>query len=206
MRLVVRADLASLQKEIEHLDEVAAGAFKTKLADELEKLGEKLHVSLIEPLMLQTGLHGSTIPRALHDQFNAEGLIYTIVTRGGNISMKYFHPKEGNGGVTAYPRDVKTFTAGGFMTSGRAPSRFMTNKLGGQVYEPNSGSKVYNDKKVNGRGQSRRGSWYRPIKQVKSGVFIPEEMIRGTARTAFENLVRSELSPMASRCLTMIAK
>lgn len=199
MRIVVTFNADALNKEIAGLDEVASGAFMTRLVGEMNRLGGEIHNALIEPLKVQTGLHGSTIPRALKDRPASSGnLAYQIVTRGGNISLKYFGPSEGGGGVTAHPRGVSTFYGGAFMTSGRNGARSMAASLNGHVYKPDGGVAP------NGRGKARRGSWYRPISKVKSGVYIPNELVRGVTAATFERASVAGLEPMAARVLTII--
>lgn len=189
MKLLVTYDSAAFKKEIEGLDAVAAGAFRTQVVGALNQVGTEVHAAVIEPLKIQTGLKGSTIPRAVHDMPAKDGdLAFTLVTRGGDISLKYFGAHEQGGGVAASPRGVRTYIAGAFIRSGRAPNRRPARKLNGHVYRNVAG-----------------GKWKGRIEKEKSGVFIPEEMVRGAARSAFERVVATDLPPAVGRVLTMIA-
>ena len=200
MRILVTYNPAAFDKAISGLDALAEGQFRERVAGVINLVGHEIHEALIDPLMQQTGLHGSTIPRAIHDKPAGSGdLIYQLVTRGGDISLKYFNPSEGGGGVSSYPRGAARFDAGAFMTSGRNGARLMAGKLlGGHVYQPSAGVKR------NGRGKDQRGSWYRPIKKVKSGVYIPKEMVVGASKAAFERIVSTRFVPAVDEILKSI--
>lgn len=188
MRIIVTFDPKALEREIAGLDDVASGEFKTRLVGEINRIGAEIHSALIDPLKIQTGLHGSTISRAVHDvPGDAASLSYTLVTRGGDISLKYFGAHEGGGGVTAYPRGVATHVAGAFITSGPRQARKPSPKLGGHVYRNVAG-----------------GKWGGQIRKQKSGVFIPKEMVKGATRAAFERSAQAGLTPLAARVLTLI--
>lgn len=194
MRLVVTYDSAALRTAITGLDEAAAGKLRTRLAGVVNAVGAAAHESLIAPLKTQTGLTGSTIPRAVHDLPAGEGgLAYTLVTRGGDISLRYFGAHEVAGGVVARPRGVVKTFSGSFIRSGRAPNRFAVPKLNNQVYERVTPGTAWSTKKDPV-----------PIKKAKSGVFIPKEMVRGAALSAFETVVAGRLEPEIAGLMTMI--
>ncbi|MBU3887201.1 hypothetical protein [Methylosinus sp. KRF6] len=201
MRLLVTYDASALQTLISGLDEAGQGKIRTNIAGAINKVGGHVHDALIEPLKIQTGLKGSTIPRALHDSPAGEnGLAYQIVARGGDINLKYFGAREDGDGVTAFPRGVRTHFAGAFIKSGRKPNRQPSPKLNGQVYTRISGGKNIS---MNGKPKWK-GSWGGQIKKQKSGVFIPEEMVRGESLRAFNRIVNKELPSEMSGILTMM--
>ncbi|WP_051949244.1 hypothetical protein [Methylosinus sp. PW1] len=190
MKLLVTFDDAALRQEIEGLDEVAAGAFRTQVVGALNRVGAELHQAIIAPLRMQTGLSGSTVPRSVHDVGASEAEIsYSLVTRGGDISLKYFNAREERGGVLAFPwGNVRTFVAGAFIKSGRGANRRLSPKLNGQVFRNVAG-----------------GVWRGKIKKVKSGVFIPNEMVIGETAAVFQRVVAEELPPAVGRVLTLVA-
>jgi hypothetical protein len=189
MRVVVTFNSKALDAAIAGLDAVASGAFRTQLSEAVNFVGQAIHHGLVDPLKHQTGLTGSTIPRALHDMpAGAGGLAYQIATRGGDISLKYFGAREAGGGVTAHPRGVQTQFDGAFIRSGRAGNRRASPKLNGQVYR-----------------NVDDGRWGGHIQKVKSGVFIPQEMVRGAALNVFNTVVASQLEPRVAAVMTMIA-
>ncbi|MCW2319198.1 hypothetical protein M2322_004767 [Rhodoblastus acidophilus] len=188
MRLLVTYDAKAFSTMVAGMNAAASGAFRTQVAGVINKIGHEIHAGLIDPLKHQVGLHGSTIPRAIHDQPAGEGgLAYTLMTRGGDISLHYFGAHEGGGGVSAHPRDQQMFYSGAFMLSGPRGKRAASPKLNGQVYRNVAG-----------------GKWGGAIQKVKSGVFIPEEMVRGAARAAFERTVASRLPAEIGRLMTLI--
>jgi hypothetical protein len=67
MRLVVTYDSKALQTATKGLDEAASGKLRTRLLAVINQVGEAAHEALIDPLKAQTGLTGSSIPRAIHD-------------------------------------------------------------------------------------------------------------------------------------------
>jgi len=194
MRLVVTYDSNALRTAIAGLDAAGAGKLRTRLAGVINEVGAAAHQGILGPLRTQTGLTGSTIPRAVHDLPAGEGgLAYQLVTRGGDISLRYFGAREVAGGVAARPRmQLKTFP-GAFIRSGRAPNRFAVPKLNSQVYA----------RKTPGTAWSTKENPVK-IKKVKSGVFIPEEMVRGASLAAFEKVVAGRLEPAVTGLMTMI--
>jgi hypothetical protein len=189
LQLLVTYDAAALRREIEGLDAVAAGAFRTQVVGALNSVGAELHQAVIAPLRMQTGLKGSAVPRSVHDVAATEDqLAFTVLARGGDISLKYFGPREAMGGVIAQPRGVRTFFDGAFTRSGRGAKRRLVPKLNGQVYRNVAG-----------------GKWRGKITKVKSGVYIPQELVRDAAASAFQRVVAEELPPAVGRVLTLVA-
>lgn len=171
MRLVVTWQDGALKASIAKLDAAAAGAMRTAMTRVVGEIGAEAHQAILGPLEHQTGLHrANRIQRAVHDE--ASGLTYSLRTEGGNIALKYFGAHEGGGGVTANPRDTPAFYAGAFTKSGRPGQRAFSAKLGKQVYRNVAG-----------------GRWGGKIVKVKSGVFIPQEMVRGATAAAFTGSV-----------------
>ena len=202
MRFIVTFNSDALQREIEGLDALAAGEFRAQLAAALDKVGAEVHAAIIEPLKLQTGLTTSTIPRAVHDvPASADSLAYTLMTRGGDISLRWYGAHEEGSGVVARPRGQRKFYAGAFVRSGRKSKRYAVEKLNKQAYEPLAGKTAKGEEK----GKSA-GGWWRKMKKQKSGVLIPEEMMRGAAKAAFERVVATELPPQVGRVLTLAGR
>lgn len=143
----------------------------------LNRVGTRVKRIVNDTLPAQTGLSRYTINRAVKmRRASPRNPSVTIWTRGGDISLKYFNPREENGGVSAYIYGHKEVYQGAFRLSGKAPNRRMVKKLNGHVYENTDG-----------------GYWRGHIRKIKSGVLIPAEMIRGKTRQAFEQVVTTEL-------------
>lgn len=137
----------------------------------VNQVGDRSKTQVIRALTKQTGLPRRTIVKAVGDPRRANGrqLSYEMVTRGGNIRLKYLAPRETRPGVTAAPWGKRTLFAGTFMKGGRFPNRKAAAKFDGHVF-----------RRLNTSGTK--------ITQVRSGMFIPVEMTRGATRAAFERI------------------
>lgn len=139
------------------------------LAQALNEGGRALRAQTVAAETAQTGLPGDTLERAQKETPASGGsLTYTIMSEGGNVRARFFHPKEGGGGATAYPWNRATFYPGGFLTSGRPGNRRIVIK--GGPYENVQG-----------------GKWGGKIRAVRTGLFIPTEMTKGQTAAAFES-------------------
>ena len=126
-------------------------------------------------------------------------LAFTIVSRVGNVRLKYFHPVESGAGITATPRGRSAFSPGAFLTSGPPGARFIAKKLNGQVYVRVTPS---------GRWNERRGghkAYKNLIKQERSGLFIPTEMVKGPTAKAFEDMAVVAATRIVSRPGSLLA-
>jgi len=145
--------------------------------------GDRARTAMIRTLTGQTGLKRGTIVRALRVVRASYGAIeYRIYSRGGNVSLKYFGAKETRGGVVS----KRGSFASAFMRGGRFPKR-VALKLGGHAYQ-------------------RTGKSRLPIKRVKSGVFIPKEMISGATGATFHASVAAFLPVRLAHEITAILK
>lgn len=135
----------------------------------VNQVGDRSKTQVIRVLTKQTGLPRRTIVKAVGDPTRANGrqLSYEMMTRGGNIRLKYLAPRETRAGVTAIPWGKRTLFAGTFMKGGRFPNRKTVAKFDGHVY-----------RRLNSSGTK--------ITQARSGMFIPVEMTRDATRAAFE--------------------
>jgi hypothetical protein len=153
------------------------------MAAALNEGGEAVREQTVAAETAQTGLPQDTLDRA-QQEIPASGgaLQYTIYSKGGNIRVKYFHPVEGAGGVTAFPWGSAHFFSGAFITSGRIGARYPVAKLNGHVYERRNPMD---------RGWNRKEGWRKKqhpskITQTRTGLYIPTEMVRGATAAAFE--------------------
>ena len=186
MRLVLHWSGAGLAPMIAKLDAAGDGRARVALTQIVGEIGRTAHQDILAPLEAQTGLHGNTrIQRAVKDE--AGGLSWSLVTRGGNISLKYFGAHEGGGGVTASPRDTPTFYGGAFTKSGQPGQRAFVGKLNKQVFR-------------NGAG----GAWGGKISRVRSGVTIPDEMVRGKTAQTFGQSVERGFAKRLPTILTIL--
>lgn len=152
---------------------VAHTEVPTALARAINHTGAKVRTRMIRSLTAQTGLKRKVIVKALQTKTAREGnLTYVIRSKGGNIRLKYFDARETRKGVTAAPWGKRRLYPGAFIKGGHFPNRVALN-LNGHVFE-------------------RSGKGRKPIHMVRSGVFIPEEMVKGTTEIAFNTMSASE--------------
>lgn len=160
------------------------------LSRALNHTGAKARTQVIRNLTKQTGLKRSVIVKAVKvnrataaaEQFGYGGrLTYTLSTQGGDISLKFFDPKEVKGGVSAKPRGRRQMFAGTFTHGGRFPKR-VGPVMGGHVFkniDPNH-------------------AWRGKAELQNSGVSIPDEMLQGATEAAFMQVMGDELEARVS--------
>jgi len=142
----------------------------------VNQVGARAKTQVIRNLTKQTGLPRATIIEAVGDPSKARAngrLSYTMVTRGGQIRLKYLDPKETRAGVTASPWGKRALFAGTFFKGGGFPNRKVIAKFDGHVY-----------RRI-GSGTRTDGSVGEKLTQVRSGMAIPTEMTVGVTRGAF---------------------
>jgi hypothetical protein len=136
----------------------------------------KARTQMIRALVPQTGLTYRTIRAALKVERASPGkLEASISSRGGNIRLKFFQPRETRSGVSAAPRGQRQVFSRTFMKGGQFPNR-VALKSGKQVFV-------------------RKGKGRLPLTVVRSGVIIPQEMVDDASEAAFMSVARTELPP-----------
>lgn len=133
----------------------------------VNQVGNRAKTQVVRNLTKQTGLPRKTIVKAV--QVGAAGgkkLSYEMVTRGGDIRLKYLKPRETRAGVTAAPWGKRQLFPGTFMKGGAFPSRKAVARFDGHVW-----------RRVNTSGSR--------ITQARSGMRIPDEMTTGATLDAF---------------------
>lgn len=134
--------------------------------------GLKARTQMRRAMVDQTGLKARTINRALRSAMSGDS--FAIRSRGGDISLKFFQPKETRAGVRHSSPMLGNPLAGAFTKGGRFPRRVKAAGLNGHVYK-------------------RAGSKRTPLAFQDSGVVIPREMVEGSSRAAFFKTVEREL-------------
>ncbi|MFN3891984.1 MAG: hypothetical protein ACK4MV_16435 [Beijerinckiaceae bacterium] len=158
------------------------------LARALNHEGAKAKTQVIRALTKQTGLRRATIVRAVKEGKAAQGdaarnyvgmkLTYELRSKGGNVRLKFFGAREARAGVVAKPWGGSRLYAGAFTRGGRWPKR-VTLPYGGHAFQ-------------------RAGASRLPISQVRSGLFIPDEMIQGASAAAFDQVMGAGLEARVS--------
>lgn len=134
----------------------------------VNQVGNRAKTQVIRNLTKQTGLPRKTIVKAVGNPNPARPgkLSYEMVTRGGNIRLKYLAPRETRPGVVAKPWGRRQLFPGTFMFGGAFP-----NRHGG---------------KFDGHVMRRLNTSGTKLTQARSGMFIPVEMTTGATAAAFE--------------------
>lgn len=139
----------------------------------LNRAGDMAKTQVTRALVPQTGLSRKVIVKALKTEIGA--MSYAIKSKGGDVRVQFFGAKESGNGVVAHPWGQSRHYAGGFMKQGfakRVP--FTKPGMAGHVFK-------------------RDGSSRLPIGQLKSGLYIPKEMVSGASEAAFQATARDVL-------------
>lgn len=157
-------------------------------ANVLNRMLTKTRSAVVPALVKQTGLTRRIIDKAVRPyRASPQNLHAMIVTRGGQISFRFFGAHEVPGGVAATIRGKADFVEGGFRRSGPRGRRVMVAKLNRQVY-------------VNTDGKRWRGH----IRVEKTGMFIPYELVSGQTAATFNRLVVTDLPAEVERELAKL--
>lgn len=149
------------------------------LARAINHTGAKARTQMVRALVPQTGLKRKTIIKALREnKASAGSLTYAIKSHGGNIRLKHFGARETRQGVSAAPWGRRAVYAHTFMKAGWWPNRVVKSNWNGQVLE-RVGSKT-------STGNDR-------FQVVRSGLFIPDEMVQGASAAAFNSTAAADL-------------
>ncbi|WP_315792425.1 hypothetical protein [Bradyrhizobium sp. SZCCHNRI1002] len=152
--------------QVEHLAELfklAKQKAPAAIGRAVRRTGDMTATRVVRSLTAQTGLKRPVIVRAVKKK--PSGSTYSLKSRGGDVSLKYFGARETRKGVSAAPWNHRRVFTGTFIKGGRFPHRVALD-LGGQVFK-------------------RTGTGRVPIVRQRSGLFIPTEMISGTTKDTF---------------------
>jgi hypothetical protein len=150
--------------------------------------GDKARTQMRRVLVTQTGLTMKTIRKAVTSKKAFNGSNYEIKSKGGDVRLMFFGARETRKGVSAAPWNKRQVYAGTFMKGGQ----FATAKQHAGWHPPltKPGRK---DLKMGGAVLRRAGKGRLPLRGVKSGLFIPTEMVTGSSEAAFYSTVESQL-------------
>ncbi|NEW96630.1 hypothetical protein [Rhodopseudomonas sp. BR0G17] len=157
--------------ELAQLFETAGRKAPAAIGRAIRRTGDMAKTRVVRALVAQTGLKRKVIVKAVKAKPGA--MTYTLKTRGGNVSLKYFGARETRRGVSAAPWNRRRVFGGAFIKGGRFPNRVALG-LNGQVF-------------------ARVGKSRLPIARQRSGLYIPTEMIKGETRGAFLGTVNAVL-------------
>lgn len=173
--MLLRIDLQGLDR-LANLLAAAGAQAPVAIARALNHTAAKGRTRMVRAVVGQTGLKYRTIRKALKlETAGAGNLSAGIHSKGGDVSLKFFSARETQSGVSAAPRNQRQVFKGTFQKGGLFPSR-VALRLGGHVYK-------------------RAGKARLPIARQRSGVLIPEDMVRGESEAAFYRVAQSDLPP-----------
>lgn len=155
------------------------------MAKAINKTGNKARDEVRKNLRAQTGLPDKTMRKALRiTRPTPANLEYTITTEGGDIALIYFKPRETRKGVSAAPFGQRKVFPHTFIKGGRFPHASRKPlSMGGHVFEPDTGNP----------------RWGRKFKKAVSDVAIPEQMVIGASREAWDRVVEKDLADNVAR-------
>lgn len=180
MRLVITTDgvLQRFGNQLGALGDKAPLAMQRALA----RTGDRAQVQVVRALTRQTGLPRAVIVRAVRvTRPSFANLTYVMSAEGGNVRLKYFKARERRRGVSAAPQGKRQVFAGTFMKAGWVWGRRIA-KAGwnGHVFR---------------RTGEVTSSGMDAFEVVRSGVYIPREMVRGATEQAWRATVDKHLEP-----------
>jgi Prophage minor tail protein Z (GPZ) len=158
----------------------------------INRTGDMARTQVVRALARQTGLRQKVV-RTIVRRYPAmqnkgkSGLVYELRARGYDISLKHFKPRETRRGVTAAPFNKRRLYPRSFLMGGAFP-----DKRHGLV----------ND----GHVMIRTGKARDDLKRVRSGVRIPDEMLKGATAAAFRASVRDNLPRRVEHEINRILK
>lgn len=152
----------------------------------LNRVTTRARARVVPALTAQSGLNKRTIVRAVRTlRASPSNPRAGLLSRGGDVSYRYFEAREQGSGVIAKVGRERVFIRGGFRRSGVA-NRRVISKLNGQVF----------------LNPSRR--WRGRIQKQRSDMNIAEQMIVDASQTAFDAVVAQELPTEIARELAKI--
>lgn len=154
----------------EHLLGAMANEGPAVVSRAMNRTGDMARTQVVRALAKQTSLTVKTTRKAVGADRSSPGkLEYTLKAGGGDVSLKFFNPKETPEGVTAFVRGRRDLYEQSFLKGGSFARGRIELNMGGHAF--------------------RRDGGRLPIDVVKSGVVIPAEMVTGETAKAFDRTV-----------------
>lgn len=146
----------------------------------LAHTGNKAKTQVIRALTRQTGLKRQVIMRAVRFRKPSHrDLSYVLKSQGGNIALRFFRPRETRAGVSAQPLGKRRVFASTFLRAGWWPRRVEHRPWHGRVLRRTG--------EVTKDGKDK-------FAEVKSDVFIPDEMLSGNTFAAWRQVAERDLA------------
>lgn len=184
---VVGSGMAQFEEAVRILG--SPGRAGRAFARAINRTGDVVRNEAGRALSVQTGLPKSTGKKAYRrdgERATPASLSYVVNGQGGQVSLKYFKPRETGKGVSAAPRNQRQVFASTFMKAGWWPTRVKKPNWNGHVFIRSNGD-GYSYDGLRSKGAKRSGTKFT---KVKSDVVIPVEMVNGFAAAAWRDGAR----------------
>lgn len=171
MRLEVSLQGSGVRALADAMAAIGEGRARKAYARAINRVGATAITQTGRALAQQTGLPVRVTRKALSDPIRAtpSSLEFFKRVRGGDIALKYFRARETRRGVSAAPMNQRRIFAHHFIKGGLFPNRVALG-MNGNVFEPDTSTSV----------------WGRPFEMAQSGVILPEQLVQGRSKAAFE--------------------
>lgn len=180
MAVDIRIDASQWQRLEEKVKRAGPRA-KLALRRAVKHTGAKAKTQMGRALVGQTGLKYRTMTKALKVMPKDDG--FEIRSKGGNVRASKVRPKQTKAGVVAHPWNRATTYKGAFTKGGRKHNVPL------------------------GKGVLRRtGKSRYPLEQVRTGMFLPTEMVTGSSEQAFYKTSAQELTKRLEHELAFLLK
>lgn len=171
--MLITADTSSIARLASGFHNAGGKVKRGVVSAAIKHTGDKARSGMRRALVGQTGLKYGVFVRAIKGKMG--GGEYVIKSGGGNVRLKFFGARETRKGVSAAPWNSRRVYPGSFIRVGWWPHRGRAF-AGGHVFRRVGKSKL-------------------PVVMVRSGLFIPEEMVKGASAAVFFSTVDRELIP-----------
>lgn len=173
MRLQISLEGSGIRSLAEAITAIGEEKARQAYARAINRVGEGAMNATAGALARQTGLPVRVTRKALENPIKATParLEFFKGVRGDDIGLKHFKARETLKGVSAAPFGQRRVFAHTFQKGALFPRRVELPSLNGHVFLPDTAVK----------------RWGRlPIVKQKSGVVLPEQVLQGASRAAFE--------------------
>jgi hypothetical protein len=164
------SDISGLNDLDRALSKLASGELAKVGSRALNRAGDQGRTKAGRALARQTGLKLKTVRKAMQvSRASAGTMEYQIRAKGGDISLSHFNARETRKGLSATPFGHRKIFSGVFIHGGKFPAR-KPLKMGGKAFR-------------------RSGDKRLPIKDQRSGVVLPEQMVKDESAKAWGSTV-----------------
>lgn len=190
MRLEISLQGAGVRSLADAMAAIGEGKARRAYARAINRVGDGAITQTSRALAKQTGLKVGVTRKALSNPIRATParLEFFKRVRGGDIALKYFGARETRKGVSAAPFGQRRIFPAHFIKGGLFPKRVALG-MNGHVMEADTGAT----------------RWGRPFNLAQSGVILPEQLVTGQSRAAFEAQA-ARLAPRVEHEIRVITK